>query len=274
MSVDPAESASPRDPQAPDPGKIQLEADLWDFDEPLPGSPATPPPHQPSAPTDTVHAEVTRVPSPVAVQPAPSSQPLPSAVTDAPSPAKPAASLSQLPWFQLKRKDVIGLAACALLVAAVLSGIGIYVYLHVPTRSGARVTVNFPVMGQNVKITHATTYWRAPRRTGERIDRARMDAKSIPVIDLTVQNASGVLRVHFRDDHGQIVGDPLTQAVDGNQQVSIAASAGFVDLASHTEYRTGAILPWTAEVYEGPSANSPREAFKKLFVIDVSPDQQ
>jgi hypothetical protein len=52
----------------------------------------------------------------------------------------------------------------------------------------------------------------------------------------------------------------------------VAATAGFEDVGMHAAYRTGQSEPWSVQVYEAPSEDTPGPAFKKLFEMNVSTD--
>lgn len=248
-----------------------MEADLWDFDEATePGAasrPQQPAVHEPMSMTPVVPSPVEeRAPSVAPGAPEEIAPPTPQ------GPPQPKTLRQLLPQFS--RTDRIALLACTVLVLGTLLAIGVYIYRIVPTRSGDRLTVDVPVQGQHMKITRVTTYWREPKRSGEQADRARLDAKLIPVIDLEVENAAGAVRVFFRDSQGNIIGDAETRSVNGQQQLSIAATAGFSETTSLSSYRSGSIQPWTVEVYEAPTTSAPRDTQRKLFLIDISPDQR
>lgn len=281
MPSDPADTPPSRDPLSAH--QPQLEADLWDFDD-APGSAAAPS-AVPTDPPETATAAV------VESTPEKSSTPVVDTVTppnqeeapaiapqEATAPANDGApsGTERSVWSLIPnytRAEIISLAACATLTLGLLIGIGAYIYHIVPTRSSEHLTVDVPVSGKHMKVTAVTTYWREPRRSGNDADRARVEAKMIPVVDLDLKGAAGAVRVFFRDDHGHIIGDVITRTVSGDQKVSIAATTGFTDTTALPSYRSGTIPSWTVEVREAPSATVATEDFHRLFLIDISPDQ-
>jgi len=126
-----------------------------------------------------------------------------------------------------------------------------------------------PIKGEKVSVTAVETYWREPITRGENSDIFRRGTKLLPVIKLKTEGSSGVLRFLFRDSEGLFVGDNINHRVSGNEELEIAATAGFNDTGMHSGYRTGDTGRWTVEILEGPSARAPLEKFKILFKAEI-----
>ncbi|MGJ8644284.1 MAG: hypothetical protein ACSHX9_12820 [Luteolibacter sp.] len=165
-----------------------------------------------------------------------------------------------------------------LALIAVLSIAGILSIVHfsnrVPTKSTITEEIDFPVDGSRVTITSAETYWREPKR-GDNADVVRRGTKLIPVIDISLETKkSAAIRIFFRNDEGQVIGDGITRDVSGKKKLKIPATAGFDDIGMHAAYRTGGSPPWFIQVYEGPNANASREQFKKVLDTEISTDRR
>lgn len=214
-----------------------------------------------------------------AIEPAPAeaSQPTPPAEVDdefaAPRMREDAKPVSLRPHLRLSGVERIGM----LVLAVLLVSVGIYFYVfsvkRLPRESVRTETQDFPLKGAVITIKTADTYWRKPVATGPDADTVRRGTELLPEIVLTVEGR-GALRVLFRNDERQYVGDVVTRTVDGADTLRIPATAGFEDAGMHAAYRTGGTKPWTVSVYEGVSADAPGSAFKKLFEMNVSTDRR
>ncbi|MBC7979987.1 MAG: hypothetical protein H7Y36_05440 [Armatimonadetes bacterium] len=143
---------------------------------------------------------------------------------------------------------------------------------NVPTRPVISRDLEFPIKGQLVSITSASTYWREPIITGENADIVKRDTKLIPVLKISFEAKPGAIRIFFRNENGEVVGDAITRAVGGKTQLSIPATAGFDDIGMHAAYRTGESIPWIVQIFEAPTGNASREQFKKIFESEISTD--
>ncbi len=141
---------------------------------------------------------------------------------------------------------------------------------RVPTRPLVTEEIDFPVSGKIVEITAASTYWRKPITTGDKADVVRRGTQLIPVLKLSLNSKSGAIRVFFRNEDGLVVGDGITRSVKGSTEVTVPATAGFDDVGMHTAYRTGDGKRWNVQVFEAPSATSPREEFRKVLETEIS----
>lgn len=182
--------------------------------------------------------------------------------------------ISLRPHLSLSKVERLGLVALASLL--VISGIVIsyYTLKRLPTES-ARVKANdFPVKGKLVTILSAESYWRAPITTGKDADTVRRGTQLLPVLDVTSSGGPAAIRVFFRNSDRDLVGDAVNRSVQSGSTLHIAATAGFEDVGMHAAYRTGQSKPWTIEVYEAPSENSPGQDFKKLFEMNISTNRR
>jgi hypothetical protein len=135
-----------------------------------------------------------------------------------------------------------------------------------PTRAEA---ADFPVQGKLVTIKQATTFWRIPTEQ----DRVRRETKMIPVVLLEVDGGPAGFRIFFRNAQNEVVGDSVSRTVQSGTH-EFAATSGFEADGMHAAYRTGESEPWKVEVFEAPTADSPRQDFHKLLEVPISPDRR
>jgi hypothetical protein len=156
-----------------------------------------------------------------------------------------------------------------------LLGAGVYFVMfplnHLPMESHLKVN-HFPIKGQQFSILSAESYWRTPVTTGDHPDVVRRGTVLIPVILLKTGHGTGAIRIVFRNEDKNSVGDVLTQSVKSDETIEIAGTAGFNDFGIYAGYRTGDMKPWMIEVYEASSVDASPDSFKKLFKLPVSTD--
>ncbi len=185
-----------------------------------------------------------------------------------------AVPISLRPRLGLSNIERIGLLG----LLALLLGGGAIVYFMFLQPLAVRITqseaVDFPIKGSKVTIKSARSYWRAPVTDGADADAFRRGTVLLPVLELSVTGGPADIRVLFRDEVGQILGDVMTRNIDGDATLEIAATAGFEDPGMHAAYRTGESKPWTIEVRETPSGASLDRESTKLFEIDISTERQ
>jgi hypothetical protein len=180
-------------------------------------------------------------------------------------------SISISSFSKIEKISLLSLAAI-LLIAGILSIV--HFTNRVPTRSIIAEEIDFPVEGKSVTINSARTHWREPVR-GEDGDVVRRGTKLIPVLDVSLETKkSAAIRIFFRNNEGEVIGDGITRDVSGKTKISIPATAGFDDIGMHAAYRTGESPSWTVQVYEGPNANASREQFKKVMEMEISTDRR
>lgn len=185
-----------------------------------------------------------------------------------------AVPISLRPHLHLSKVERIGLVT--LLGLLVMSGIviSLFTFGRLPTESRRLKANDFPVNGKLVTIVSADSYWRAPVTEGKNAETFRRGTQLLPVLDITPQGGPAAIRVFFRNSDRELVGDAVNRAVQSGTTLHIAATAGFEDVGMHAAYRTGQSKPWTIEVYEAPSENSPGQDFKKLFEMNISTNRR
>ena len=170
--------------------------------------------------------------------------------------------------------EKFGMIALVVLLLGAVAGILIYSATRLPVETMSSKVAKFPVKGQHVTIQSAKTYWRDVVTSGPDADIVRRGTRLLPVLDLNCSGGDGVLRVLFRDEFGDSVGDIITRQISAGEKVSIASTAGFNDAGMHAAYRTGETKAWRIEVYEGSAENSLGNDFVKLFEIDISTERR
>ncbi len=179
-------------------------------------------------------------------------------------------SAARFPKMNLTKVERIGLVA---LLAVLLVG-GTTVFLNtisrLPTGSELVKENDFPLKGTHLTIVSAASHWRAPGDS----DTVRRGTQLVPVLTLQADGGPAAIRVFFRDSNGELIGDPVTRLVRAGSKLEIGATAGFDDVGMHAAYRTGQSKPWTIQVHEAPTENSPVAEFKKLFEMNISTDRR
>ncbi|MFN6094020.1 MAG: hypothetical protein ACK49J_03415 [Verrucomicrobiota bacterium] len=170
--------------------------------------------------------------------------------------------------------EKFGMIALVILLLGAVAGILIYSATRLPVETVSSKVVKFPVKGKHVTVQSAKTYWRDVVTSGPDADIVRRGTRLLPVLDLNCSGGAGVLRVLFRDEFGDSVGDIITRQVSAGEKVSIASTAGFNDAGMHAAYRTGETKAWKIEVYEGSADNFSGNNFVKLFEIDISTERR
>ncbi|MEY5013473.1 MAG: hypothetical protein RLY69_1188 [Verrucomicrobiota bacterium] len=183
----------------------------------------------------------------------------------------PAVASSQTNYTLLEK---FGMTALVVTLLAVFAGILIYSFNNLSVESQDSRKVKFPIAGKDLTVRSAKTYWRDVVRSGSEADVVRRGTRLLPVLELTYSGGPAVLRVMFRDDNGDSVGDAITRRVEADGKVTLAATAGFDDVGMHAAYRTGGNDPWKIEVYEVSGANVSEEGSAKLFEMDISADRR
>lgn len=164
-------------------------------------------------------------------------------------------------------KGGLVLLAVLLLLSAVAFVIASWKRL--PANPTLAKATDFPVKGNIVTVKQVATFWRVPTEQ----DHVRRETKMIPVVTLEVEGGAAGLRVFFRNAQNEVVGDSVTRTAQSGT-LEFAATAGFEADGMHAAYRTGESKPWKVEVFEAPSADSPRQEFHKLFETPISPDRR
>lgn len=190
-------------------------------------------------------------------------------------PVRPSSTAKPLK-LSLGLSKIERLGLFVLLVLLLLGGIGtVMISLNRLPTENVRVKANdFPIKGQHLSIASAESYWREPVLNGDHPDVVRRGTVLIPAISLKTAEGTGALRIVFRNQDGDSVGDIITRSVKPGEKLEINATAGFDDLGMHAAYRTGETKPWVIGVYEGPSEDAAPDSFKKLFEMNISTDRR
>lgn len=225
-----------------------------------------------TGPTDSpVRADTTEIP----VQPASEPEPESPAPDDefAPAPREGVEPMSLRPHLGLSKVERVGLIA--LLVVLVGGGATVFISSlnRLPVEAVKAESADFPIKGEFVTISSASSYWRAPVTEGPDADTFRRGTELLPVLELTAKGGPAAIRILFRSDDGTVVGDAVTRPISGAGSLKIPATAGFDDPGMHAAYRTGESKPWTIEVFEARSEDATGKDFKKLFEMNISTDR-
>lgn len=190
------------------------------------------------------------------------------------SPTPPAA-----PKFGISRREIVGLGAFAfaILLAAIWGLASFFGHLHFTDGDTGRV--DFPVKGERATVAGAESFWREPIREGANRDAARGTVAVIPVVEIVLEpgTGSGALRILFRNDRSEPVGDTITRTFSngrfdagGSERTECASTAGFEERGEFNALRAGQTEPWTVLVLEGPGPDAPAREFRTLFEMPLS----
>lgn len=181
-----------------------------------------------------------------------------------------ATPVSLIPRLNLSKFEGLGLVALVALLCVAGTVIFFLTIHRLPTKSELARPNDFPIQGKHLTVLSASSYWRAPRPT----DTFRRGTQLLPVLKLTSSGGPSAIRVFFRNSDGELIGDAVTRLSKPGSELDVVATAGFDDVGMHAAYRNGSSKPWTIEVFEAPTENSPGPEFKKLFVMNVSTDRR
>ncbi|YCM46230.1 hypothetical protein V2O64_09380 [Verrucomicrobiaceae bacterium 227] len=178
----------------------------------------------------------------------------------------------------LKDLSIIEIASLLILIAC-LAGAAVWGFstFHKEAPQGELVTFNedFPVKGKNISAAEVETWWRDPIRTGDNPDRGViLDANLIPCARIKLQDSgSATLQVTFRDGKRNLVGDPITLAVEGGKfvttgsdKITINSTSGFSSTSDLNAYTVGDIDPWSVVVEENNDNSDGEEPFLKVRI--------
>lgn len=175
-------------------------------------------------------------------------------------------------------REKVALIATAGVLGAIMLWAVITFFSNTPTARYGDDIPDYPVAARFCTVQSADTYWRAVRRSGEQADVARSEVVVLPAVELAVSDAgSGALRVLFRDESGDYVGDAITHSFSGGTfdesgtaTIEFAATDGFEEESGYNAYRIRAEDRWTIEVLEGPSASASGDDYQSLFRIPIT----
>jgi hypothetical protein len=237
------------------------DLDSWDESVPAPSEAQV-------IPGPKTRAVVVHVPvSEIVQQP-----PLPVAAAEELSPPaqETTSSASLRPRLHLSQLERIGLV----LLLALLGGAGVVGYFltihRLPIESELAKALDLPIQGKHLTILAATSYWRAPQAA----DTARRGTQLLPVLKLKSSGGPAAVRVFFRNNDGDLVGDAVTRSVQAGVDLEVVATAGFEDVGLHAAYRNGPTQSWTIEVCEAPTENSAGPEFMKILKMNIATDRR
>jgi hypothetical protein len=174
------------------------------------------------------------------------------------------------PHLGLSRVERTGMIA---LVVLLLVG-GLFAYFHsihkLPSESLNAGSGDFPIKGAKITVDNARSYWRRPIDDGPNPETFRRGTKLLPVLVLDVAEGRGDIRVLFRNEERETIGDAVTRTIHGAGMMEIPATAGVDEIGMHSAYRTGGSRPWTVEVMELEGGRD----VKKLFEINISTERR
>jgi hypothetical protein len=187
-------------------------------------------------------------------------------------------------WHSITKFELTAIIS-SFVVLAILAVAGLIIFrTDIRTQDNPFLRASMPAKGEIATIESYETYWRKPRREGPNADAARLDIISIPEVQITLgesAKASGVIRVIFYNDAGEMAGDTLTcgfqqgKFVDNSQKsITFAATTGFRSFGEQEAYRARQTLPWTIRVYEGADENAPSSSFRLLFSSAISTNRK
>ena len=174
------------------------------------------------------------------------------------------------PRLNLSKLECVGLVTLLALLG-VAGTVGYFQTIHrLPIESELAKGLDLPIRGKHLTILSAVSYWRAPKPA----DTARRGTELLPVFKLKSSGGPAAVRVFFRNNDGDLVGDAVTRSIQAGSDLEIAATAGFDDVGLHAAYRNGPTQSWTIEVFEAPTENSASPEFKKLLKMNVATDRR
>lgn len=193
---------------------------------------------------------------------------------------RPAAAAATPPVAGANSQKIekIGLISLAVVVVGIAIWAIAGLFSSVSTTELGEDFPDLPAEGKYATIDEVDTYWRKPVREGEDADAATAGVLYIPIVSVTLdEGGSGVLRILFRDENGEFVGDAISRRFangsfteSGSETADFAATDGFREISEFNGYRVGTER-WTAEIYEGPSADASGSEFKQLVTTPLFP---
>ena len=182
------------------------------------------------------------------------------------------------PGLSLIEKATLAVLAAALLGLAIYS----YTWLYKKNLTAEEAKLELPVQGDFITISNFSTHW--TEGTGN-------STKILPVASITLDpeaNATGALRIYFRNAESNIIGDPITLAVSNSKFVvtqshnikisddgataEIISSDGFNQEGDFSAYVLDKNMAWKAFVFEADRASAPGREFEEHEIISVNID--
>ncbi len=197
---------------------------------------------------------------------------------DESSPVAPEPVVAPQPTARIRsgfsKMEFAGLIFFLVALITGLSAVVFFSLANLPTKREQAEPNDFPIKGESIEVGSAATYWRIPITDGATPDVFRRGTVLLPVIDLDIKEGKGAIRVVFRNENRNVIGDVVTRRIEGGKHTVVSATAGFDEMGMHAAYRTGVSKPWTIEILEGESVDAPASNFKRLFEINISTDRR
>ncbi|HEY8961937.1 MAG TPA: hypothetical protein VIM57_06995 [Luteolibacter sp.] len=264
-------SGNRKTPFQSDPHRVGALGDMGELDTGWEDASVTQPAE--STPKEPVSrpkpAEPPVTPSPVSVEAIATIAPGQTPEEKAETPAEPASTKPTTPRTKLSLVEKTGLVLLVVLLLLSAAAFVIASWKRLPVNPTLAKPTDFPVKGNLVTVKQVATFWRVPTEQ----DHVRRETKMIPVVTLELEGGPAGLRIFFRNAQNEVVGDSVTRTAQAGT-FEFAATSGFEADGMHAAYRTGESKPWKVEVFEAPSADSPRQEFHKLFETPISSDRR
>lgn len=194
--------------------------------------------------------------------------PEPTADEFSPAMKKDAAPVALRPHLGLNHVERIGLVSLLVILLGGAVWFLATTVFRLPKPVVRLEARDFPIQGEKFRVDSAECYWRTPITEGAQADVCRRGTLLLPVIEMATSGGSSLVRVFFKDDEGNTIGDPILRAVGGGT-VKVAATAGIEDAGVFAAYRTGNHARWTAQVFEIPSGDVAKGESRKLFEVEI-----
>jgi len=161
-----------------------------------------------------------------------------------------------------------------LVVGIVVVGAAAFWFLRggLPAKDASLPQVNpsMPATGDRITIEKITADW---TRTSTPSPRG---AAMVPRLAITVSPAShGALRLFFKDERGQAVGDTMNLAVrdgkftTGTSSNTLFCTDGLRSDLDFSDLRSRSDKFWTVEILEGPTTMDKRSEFRPLLNLSI-----
>lgn len=255
--------------------------------------PGTMPGTMPATMPGTIE-ETANAPVPASSNPEESTQ-LEETSTETPEPEAPtldqSASLtdpetSPKSGLSVIEKVTLSLVALSLLGLAIYS----YIWLYEKNITTDEATVELPVTGEHTTISAFSTYWKTAGQNAEVKRGAHVLPAASITLDANSNSSDAALRIYFRNDKKNRVGDTITLAIkngiftpnthpniiikDDGLTAEITSSDGFHQEGDFSAYTLDTSLAWTIFVLEAHSPSASGEAFKKVIKTTVRPKRK
>ena len=147
--------------------------------------------------------------------------------------------------------------------------------------------VKLPHKSELLSITNIETYWRAPVREGESRDvGVSSNISLIPVARLALgpETKAQSIRLLFRDENGEFVGDPSTLRLSADQfqatkepnakikknEVTVNSTSGFLHEGEIISYLSDTNFEWQLVVFESQDGQN----YQELLSIPISANRK